>query len=242
MMAGVRLLKNAGTRDCRAVKMKILIVDDHALIRDALRGILKKLKGRAAVLEASDGRAAISALEEHPGVDLVLLDLNLPDRAGLSVLAELRERFPGVAVVVLSALQDRVNVRKVLDLGALGYLPKSAPREVMVAAFRLIFSGGIYIPPEILGEEKISPLVAFRQDAQPIVSPSDVLSGRELDVLGLLMQGKSNKLIGRMLDVSEPTVKRYVGAILKALKVNNRTQAVVAANDLGWKLPVARQS
>src|SRR5580704_15605596 len=136
--------------------MKILIVDDHALIRDALQGVLKKLKRGAVVLEASNSQQALGAVEGHADINLILLDLNLPDRNGLSLLAELRERFPTIAIVVLSAVQDRTNVQNALDLGVVGYIPKSARREVMLSALQLVFAGGIYIPPEILSRAEIS--------------------------------------------------------------------------------------
>src|SRR5580704_17497775 len=126
--------------------MKILVVDDHVLIREALRGVLKELRSDAVVLEASDGRQARQLAGEHADIGLVLLDLNLPDADGFSMLAELRERHPGISVVVLSAQQDRGSVVKALDLGALGFIPKSAQREVMLAALDLVFSGVIYIP------------------------------------------------------------------------------------------------
>jgi DNA-binding NarL/FixJ family response regulator len=100
--------------------MKILIVDDHALIRDALRGVLKKLKRGAVILEAPNSQQALEAIEGHSDINLVLLDLNLPDRDGLSLLAELRERYPAIAIVVLSALQDRASVENALGLGVVG--------------------------------------------------------------------------------------------------------------------------
>jgi len=109
--------------------MKVLVVDDHALIRDALRGVLKELKDDATVVEAADSRQAVRITDEHPDLGLVLLDLNLPDRSGFDLLAELRERHPD---------------------------PKSASREVMLSALRLVFSGGVYIPPEILGSREPS--------------------------------------------------------------------------------------
>jgi DNA-binding NarL/FixJ family response regulator len=219
--------------------MKILIVDDHALIRDALQGLLKKLKRGAAVLEASNSRQAIDMVADNPDVGLVLLDLNLPDRDGFSVLAELRERHPAIAIVMLSAIQERATVMKALELGAVGYIPKSARREVMMSALQLIFAGGVYIPPEILARDENSHTVAISQNSdRPIVSPSEVgLSDRQLDVLAQLMQGKNNKVICRVLGLAEPTVKNHVTAILKALKVTNRTEAVIAVNELGWKLP-----
>jgi DNA-binding NarL/FixJ family response regulator len=224
--------------------MKILLVDDHVLIREALRGVLKELKPEAEVLEASDCSQAMRYIAEHADINLILLDLNLPDRDGFSVLGELRERYPAISVVVLSALQDRPHVVKALDLGALGYIPKSAQREVMLTALQLVFAGGIYIPPEILAREQVSPNDPKSHAAnRPRVSPADLgLTGRQLDVLALMMQGKSNKAICRTLNLAEATVKNHVTAILKALKVTNRTEAVIAVNELGWELPAIAKS
>ena len=136
--------------------MKILVVDDHALIREALHGVLKKLTRDAVVLEASNYTQTMEAIASHPDIGLILLDLNLPDRDGFSLLAELRERNPAVSLVVLSAVQDRATVMKALDLGAMGYIPKSARNEVMLSALQLVFAGGIYIPPGILAPEDLS--------------------------------------------------------------------------------------
>jgi DNA-binding NarL/FixJ family response regulator len=214
--------------------MKVLIVDDHVLIRDALRGVLRQLADDATVLEASNCRQAMQLIEAHPDLHLILLDLNLPDQDGFAVLADLRQRYATVSLVVLSAYHDRDNVLRALELGALGFIPKAAPRDVIVNALRLIFAGGTYIPPEALGsaakEEKAAP--------QRPVTPADLgFTERQMDVLVLMMQGKSNKAISRILDVAEPTVKHHVTAILKGLKVTNRTEAVIAVGSLGWKLP-----
>jgi DNA-binding NarL/FixJ family response regulator len=213
--------------------MKILVVDDHVLIREALRGVLKELQEDAAVVEAPDSRRAMQCVEENPDLELVLLDLNLPDRSGFDLLAELRERYPAISVVVLSASNDRDDIARALDLGALGFIPKSAQREVMLSAFKLIFSGGIYVPPEILARPQTAPAVHARSPARPLSAAELGLTGRQMDVLALLMQGKSNKAICRTLDLAEPTVKNHVTAILKALKATNRTEAVLAAAALG---------
>ena len=219
--------------------MKILVIDDHALIREALHGVLKKLTRDAVILEASNCAQTMEAVASHPDISLILLDLNLPDRDGFSMLAELRERNPAVSVVVLSATQDRANVMKALDLGAMGYIPKSARNEVMLSALQLVFAGGIYIPPEVLAREHLSQTAPTASGVgRAIVSPADLgLTDRQLDVLALMMQGKNNKSICRMLNLAEPTVKNHVTAILKALKVTYRTEAVIAVNELGWKLP-----
>jgi DNA-binding NarL/FixJ family response regulator len=229
----------------RSHAMKILVVDDHALIREALGGVLRELKRDANVLEASNCVQAMQIIEAHPDLELVLLDLSLPDRDGASVLSELRERHPALAIVVLSALQDRSTVVKALDLGAQGFIPKSANPEVMRSALQLVFAGGIYVPPEILvHEQPPAPAIAEQRSAdRPQVSPSDLgLTGRQLDVLALMMQGKSNKAICRILDLAEPTVKNHVTAILRALKVTNRTEAVIAVGELGWDLSVEVKS
>src|SRR5262245_18389108 len=216
--------------------MKILVVDDHVLIREALRGVLRELKGEAAVvIEAPDAREALQQLDENPDVELVLLDLGLPDRDGFEILVELGQRHPTISVVVHSAHQDRDRVLKALDLGAVGFIPKSARREVLLGAFNLIFSGGVYIPPEILDRH---PPAAAAQGAPAApkrkVSAAELgLTERQMEVLALMMRGKSNKAICRALDLAEPTVKIHVSAVLKALKAANRTEAVMAAAALG---------
>lgn len=215
--------------------MNILVVDDHVLIREALGSVLKELKGETAVIfEARDSREAMRQLAQHPDVELVLLDLNLPDRDGLETLAEFGERYPTLSVVVLSVHQDRATVMKALDLGALGFIPKSTAREVMLSAFNLIFSGGIYIPPEILNRsEPAAPQVAIASPKRQVSAADVGLTDRQMQVLALMMQGKSNKAICRALDLAETTVKIHVSAILKALKAANRTEAVIAAGALG---------
>src|SRR5688500_9509788 len=157
--------------------MKVLVIDDHVLIRDALRGVLKELNDDALIVEASDCRQAMRLLNEHPDIDLILLDLNLPDRNGFEVLADLRARHPGISTVALSGFNDRENVARALDVGALGFIPKSSTREVMLSAFRLIFSGGIYIPPDILVHPGTTPSQPRRDTSE---TRSRSLSPRDL--------------------------------------------------------------
>jgi DNA-binding response OmpR family regulator len=145
------IMPGAGTS---ATPTKILLIDDHALIREALHGVLKRLKEHAAIIEAGSAHAAMQCIAANPEIELILLDLKLPDRDGFELLAELRERHPAISLVVLSASEERDDVTRALDLGALGFIPKSATREVMVSALGLIFAGGIYVPPEILARTR----------------------------------------------------------------------------------------
>jgi len=225
--------------------MNILVVDDHVLIREALRAVLNGLRPHATVLEASNGHQAMQIAEEVPDLDLILLDLNLPDRDGFSLLTELRARYATTGIVVLSASKDRDKVKRALDLGVLGFIPKTTEREIMLTALQLVFSGGVYIPPEILAYEQSSP------ETSSIVQPpthsarellADLgLTGRQIEVLGLMMQGKSNKAISRELKMAEPTVKNHATAIFRALKVANRIEAVIKVGKMGGA-PIAGQS
>jgi DNA-binding NarL/FixJ family response regulator len=223
--------------------MKFLVVDDHELIREAMRSALKQLDSDAAILEAPESRDALRLVDEHPDLDLILLDLNLPDRDGFSLLVDLRKRHPAISVVVMSAQQDHDSVLKALNLGALGFIPKSAPRKVILSALHLVMSGGIYIPPQALAKAESQsslPPVSTPSTAPDADKPSPAdlgLTERQVDVLSLMMQGMSNKAICRVLDLTEPTVKSHVSAVLKALKVSNRTEAVIAVSELKWKLP-----
>jgi DNA-binding NarL/FixJ family response regulator len=221
--------------------MKLLLVDDHALIREALGGVLKELDAGATIYEASRWGEAMPLIEGHPDLSLVLLDLGLPDQDGFAALAEVRTRHPKIPIAILSATCDHNSVVKALDLGAVGFLPKSGEREVMLSALRLMFAGGIYIPPEILAPAaslSASGLAPARGGEGPVPSPADIgLTARQVDVLALMMLGKSNKAICRKLDLAEPTVKNHVTAILKALKVSNRVEAVITVGAWGWDLP-----
>jgi len=231
--------------------MKILVVDDHVLIREALRGVLKEFKGDVVILEASTGGEAMQLIANNPDLRLILLDLYLPDRDGYSMLDELSETHPEIPVVVLSAQHDSDTVAKALDLGAVGFIPKSGERAVIFGALQSVFAGGIYIPPGILkgkpSEAAATPNEAAAKPsevtAKPPASPAELgLTERQLDVLALIMQGKSNKGICRVLNLAEPTVKNHVTAILKALNATNRTEAVIAVNKMGWQFPPVSKS
>ena len=168
--------------------------------------------------------------------DLALLDLGLPDCAGPDGLARLREARPDLPVVVVSATSDPDTILEALDLGAMGFIPKTSTRDVLLNAVRLVASGGIYVPVEALrarGEKAGggAPGTGAARSAAELG-----LTGRQRDVLVLLLKGLPNKLIARKLDLAENTVKVHVRAVLQALDVSTRTQALIAATRLGLRL------
>ena len=208
--------------------MKVLVVDDHTLIREALRNVLRELDASSVVIEAPDGEGALEAARREGDIDLVLLDLNLPDMDGLFALGVLRRKHPATAVVVLSGIRDPATVLTAIDLGAVGFIPKSTSHAVMLEALRLVCAGGTYLPADLLVERAL---------LEPRPGAELDLTAREAQVLALMLEGKPNKVISRDLGVAEATVKNHVTAVLKALKATNRTQAVIAAGRLNWKPP-----
>lgn len=212
--------------------MLTLVVDDHVLIRDALRSVLDAFGEISGIIEAATAADAERLLDEEPSIGLVLLDLSLPDRDGLAVLKSVREERPHISVVMLSATEDRGEMTAALEAGAAGFIPKSASRDVMQGALKLVFSGGIYVPPEILARPA-SPPASPAPRAVARAAAKLGLTERQAEVLQLMLRGMSNKAICRVLDIAEPTVKNHVTAILRALGASNRTEAVIAASALG---------
>jgi DNA-binding NarL/FixJ family response regulator len=217
--------------------LKVLIVDDHPLIREALRQVLKALDKEIALLEAASASEALAAAARADHLDLILLDLALPGGDGFEVLSGLRERYPSFPVVVLSASEQPEVVIRALDGGAMGFIPKTSSNEILLGALRLVLSGGVYLPPDVL---RRAPAPALAAKSGAAASYRDLgLTERQAQVLALVVQGKPNKIICRELNVAEGTVKIHITAILKALGVTNRTQAVIAVGKLGLKLPTA---
>ena len=198
--------------------MKILLVDDHPLILQALAQVLPELEPGLEVFGATNRTETLALLARHPDCSLVLLDLTLPGAHGLDLLAELRRDAPRLPIVVLSATHDRATVGAALAAGARGFIAKTASPHALLDAIRTILSGGRHVTsdlgpaPRSIGGVPIDALG---------------LTNRQSDVLRLLVQGKPNKLICRDLNLSEGTVKVHVSAILKALNVHSRSQAIV---------------
>jgi len=200
--------------------MKTLLIDDHALFCEGLMLLMAQAFEHLCCLQAGSLAEALALCAQHPDLELILLDLGLPDSQGLHSLQRLREAMPGTALVVLSADDAAQTVLDCLDAGAQGFIPKTARPALMREALGQVLAGRIYLPQALL--------------SQP--APAAELSERQLEVLRLLVAGHSNKHICRELDLSESTVKTHLAALFRKLEVNTRTQAVIKAAALGLRV------
>lgn len=208
----------------------VLIVDDHSLVRDGLRTILHANFPDCQIFEASGLDEATAILREVGEVDLVLLDLNMPDVDRMSGLEYLRSEFPSTPVVMITGAADQAVMRDALAAGATGFIPKSMKREAILEALEQIMLGEIYVPEiALLGIDS----ARSRQDEE-IHARIDSLTPQQRIVLGHLVNGKLNKQIAHELDVSMTTVKAHVSAVLQKMNVFSRTQAVIMANRIGF--------
>lgn len=198
--------------------MRILVIDDHALVRDGISAMVRSLRSGAVVVEAETCAGGLEAARQGPW-DVVFLDLNLPDQPGFVALEQFRRLYPELPVVVISGQEDRQTVIRALDGGAKAFLPKSANIARTRLALGEILAGRPYLPESVL----LDPGGAA---AKASAEPFDI-SPREREVLSHLLAGLPNKLIARRLDIAESTVKIHVSAILRALKVTSRTQAII---------------
>jgi len=201
--------------------MRILLADDHELLRDGIRRILGDMDGDVSIREAASFADVLAALEVWPGINLILMDLSMPGMDGVHSLAMVRRIAPATPLVIISATEDEQTIQAAIQVGASGYIPKSSSLSVIQSAIRMVLDGGIYLPPHIMN-------LVQSQDAK-----STDLTPRQIEVLSLLAQGLSNKCIAREMKVVEGTVKQHVHAIFEQLDLSNRTQAVLKAREMG---------
>ncbi len=209
--------------------MKILIADDHALMREGLGQLLAGMYPNLVLLQAANGAQAIDMLLPHRDIDLVLLDYQLPDMNGLEVLRQFAKLRPGLVVLVVSGSVNPHLMQQTLGAGARGFVQKAGNVQALVQAIELVLKGAIYLPPELQALAKPG------NGAGP-----NTLSPRQETVLHCLMDGQSNREIASDLDVSEETVKTHVSAILRYFNAENRTQAALTALDSGFRSPRRR--
>jgi len=207
---------------------KVLIVDDHALVRDGLRAILLAQFPDCEITEAGDFAEALERLGDGAEPDIVLLDLNIPGASRFSALEQLRKDFPSLPLVMVSGSYDRATVRDALAAGAAGFLPKTLDRATILEALEQVLVGEIYVPQEMQHDPEAEEENAIRELI-------DSLTPQQRVVLGHLVAGRLNKQIAFDLDISMTTVKAHVSAILCKLNVFSRTQAVILANKVGFE-------
>lgn len=208
--------------------LKLLIVDDHSVVREGLAALLRNIGPETVVLEAGDAEGALRLAGDNADLDVVILDLLMPGMGGLPALTEFGRVRPDLPVVVLSSSDDPQDARKALAHGALGYIPKSSSHHTLVSAIRLVLEGDVYVPPLILKEMASAPGTRPRTSASP-----SLLTDRQIEVLRRLGEGRPNKIIAHELELSEKTVKAHITAIFKALNVVNRTQAAAVGRAMG---------
>jgi DNA-binding NarL/FixJ family response regulator len=214
--------------------MKIIFAEDHKLVREGILPFLKELDQNVQIFEAESAEQALRHATEHPDADLVLMDYRMPPGMdGLAAVNAFRDRFPDLPLVVLSGIDELDDIEQVLDAGALGFVEKKTTAQVMLSALRLVLSGGVYIPPVLLGripgsERPRSVSESHTSRPGEEYSRIDTLTERQLQVLEQLAQGKPNKLIARALGLQEGTVKMHLATIFRVLNVNNRVEAVIA--------------
>jgi len=209
-------------------KYRILVADDHPLYRNAMRNVVSEIFDDVEVVECEDIAAALQYLG-NASIDLVLLDLSMPDADGLDGLSRLRAAGPATPIVICSARDDPDLVRDCFKLGISGYLPKSSGMDVTRHALQLVRGGGVYVPSEALAERVVAAEEPERGEAGD--SATTDLTPRQRTVLSLLERGMSNKAIAREMGIGEITVKAHVSAILRKLGVDNRLQAIIAVRE-----------
>lgn len=209
-----------------SVQTTILIAEDHPLFRDALVSAIQGLGEGTQINVFGTFEQSMQNLSDNSDVDLVLLDLKLPDSAGLSGLSQMRAQFPSTPVVIVSATEDAATIRRSIAMGAAGYVRKSSSIEEMRKAIRLVLDGEIYAPDDVDLDA-----VDDSSEAQ-LIERLKSLTPQQTRVLGMLGKGLLNKQIAYELSVSEATIKAHVSAILLKLRVDSRTQAVIQVSKL----------
>ena len=207
--------------------MKVLITDEQSLFRDGLSLRLKEINEDITILQSSSLIDMQKILSHETDTDLVILDIDLADINTSDVINKIKNIAPNIKIVTTSTSEDTRNIKKILSLGVKGYIPKRSDSNILSGALKLILDGGTYIPPAMLNNNldysSYNNLNSFKKN----------LTNRQSQVLDLIAQGKSNKQIAYDMGVSEATVKLHINALLRSLKVNNRTQAVITAQKLG---------
>ncbi len=214
------------------MKMTILLADDHALFRDGMHYVLRQLADEVEVLDASSYSEMLKLADSGAPIRLVLMDLNMPGSSGALSVRDFNLKHPEMPLVVVSGSEQREDMERVMDYGAMGFISKMTSSKIMVAALRMVLDGGIYLPPQLL-QQSVESMEQGTTDKRSRRSNEFGLTARQVDVLQHLSQGLSNKETALKMGLAEGTVKIHVAAIFQVLHVSNRMDAVRAAQRLG---------
>lgn len=211
---------------------KIIIADDHPLFRAALKQAVGQAVDDVEVIEADTIAALQNSVVSCPEADLVLLDLNMPGAHGFSALVFMRGQYPGLPVVMVSGSEDIQVMSKAIEYGASGFIPKSASLQLIADAIQAVLNGDVWLPEGVQGQiDRASPETCDFSEKLATLTP------QQFRVLGMLMEGLLNKQIAYELSVSEATIKAHITAVFRKLGVRNRTQAVIAVQQLEVERP-----
>ncbi len=214
------------------MKMTILLADDHALFRDGMHYVLRQLADEVEILDASSYSEMMKLADSGAPIKLVLMDLHMPGSSGTLSVRDFTLKHPEMPVVVVSGSEQREDMERVMDYGAMGFISKMTSSKIMVAALRMVLDGGIYLPPQLL-QQSVDNMEQGVADKRSRRSNEFGLTARQVDVLQHLSQGLSNKETALKMGLAEGTVKIHVAAIFQVLHVSNRMDAVRAAQRLG---------
>lgn len=209
----------------------VVIADDHPLFRDALKQAINGVLPECSFPTAGDLNEVRELLRSIGSADMVLLDLAMPGASGYSGLISVRAEFPDTPVVVVSAIEDAATIRKCLELGASGYIPKSSSTEFITKGVRAVLAGEVWVPPDVDLESDMD------HESSELIGKLQSLTPQQTRVLSMIGEGLLNKQIAYELGVSEATIKAHVSAVLLKLGVDSRTQAVIFMNKIGAELP-----
>jgi DNA-binding NarL/FixJ family response regulator len=220
------------------MKIKVLMVDDHALFRDGMRYVLQQLADEVEVIDSGNFIDGMTQAANNPDIDLALLDLHMPGSDGVKSIQAFHERNPSIPLVVVSGSDQREDIEKVMEYGAMGFISKMSSSKIMLAALRMVMDGGVYLPPQLLQQAMATMDQGGASDKRTDRLNKNGLTTRQMQTLQLLAEGLSNKEISLRMNLAEGTVKIHTAAVYQALRVSSRLEAVSAARRLGYLPPL----
>jgi DNA-binding NarL/FixJ family response regulator len=216
------------------MKLQVLLADDHALFRDGMRYVLQQLSEQVDIICAGDFANTLKQAEANPGIDLALVDLNMPGSDGVTSIRIFHQRFPGIPLVVVSGSDQRSEIEWIMEYGAMGFISKMSSGKEMVSALRVVLNGDVYFPPQLMGNAAVIPTGhTVIDDKSGMHTNKHGLTKRQLEALQYLSEGLTNKEIAMRMNLAEGTIKVHVAAAYQVLQVSSRLDAVRKAQKLG---------